>query len=120
MGYADGTQADHDRAFGESGSQPDDDVVRLDCGCYDTEDRSEPIGDKRVCHKCHDAAVDKVKAILLEHADPRPQYDGVTAYEIATMIIEHGVTATGVAFQIDKWTEPHGDADVVTLIMGVL
>jgi len=55
-GYPDGcSQADHDRAFGESLSEPPDvDVVRLDCGHYDTEDRGEWIDGKLICSRCVD------------------------------------------------------------------
>lgn len=53
-GYPDGmSQVDHDRAFGESlGDPPDVDVVRLDCGHYDTEDHGEWVGGKLLCPKC--------------------------------------------------------------------
>lgn len=53
-GYPDGcTQADHDRAFGESLSEPpDEDVVRLDCGHWGTEDAAYRIGARLVCSKC--------------------------------------------------------------------
>lgn len=55
-GYPDGCdQNTHDRAFGELSSEPDDDVVRLDCGHYDTELRGEEVGGKLVCPKCFDA-----------------------------------------------------------------
>jgi hypothetical protein len=55
-GYPDGcSQADH--AFGESLSEPPDvDVVRLDCGHYDTEDHGEWYACKLLCPKCYDAA----------------------------------------------------------------
>jgi hypothetical protein len=57
-GYPDGcSQADHDRAFGESLSEPPDvDVVRLDCGHYDTEGHGDWHVDKLLCPKCYDVA----------------------------------------------------------------
>jgi hypothetical protein len=57
-GYPDGcSQADHDRAFGESLSEPPDvDVVRLDCGHYDTEDHGDWHADKLLCPDCYAVA----------------------------------------------------------------
>lgn len=56
-GYPDGcTQADHDRAFGELSTEPDDDVVRLDCGCYGVEDAAMELGAGLVCLKCYERA----------------------------------------------------------------
>ncbi len=52
--YPDGcTQADHDRAFGESlGEPPEADVVRLDCSHWGTEDSACQIGDRLICVDC--------------------------------------------------------------------
>lgn len=64
-GYPDGcTQADHDRAFNELGPSPEEaDVVRLDCGHYDTEDHGEEVGGKLVCPKCFDERVALMKKL---------------------------------------------------------
>jgi hypothetical protein len=53
-----GNQTDHDRAFGESLSEPPDyNPVLLDCGQWWAEDEGELIGDKIVCPNCADAAI---------------------------------------------------------------
>jgi hypothetical protein len=55
-GYPDGcTQSTHDAAFGELSEAPGVDVVRLDCGHWDTEDHGEPVGGKLICIKCFEA-----------------------------------------------------------------
>jgi hypothetical protein len=68
-GYPDGvSQSTHDRAFGESlSSEPDDDIVRLDCGHYDTELRGEEVGGKLVCPKCYDERLKTVTELLTGH-----------------------------------------------------
>src|SRR6266852_6813163 len=71
-GYPSGmSQADHDRAFGELSTEPDDDVVRLDCGHYDTELRGEEVGGKLVCPKCFDERLKAVQAAIAP-AKPNP------------------------------------------------
>ncbi len=71
-GYPDGcSQADHDRAFGESLSDgPGDEVVRLDCGHYDTEDRGEAVGGKLVCPRCFDERLKTVQAVVAPLSKP--------------------------------------------------
>lgn len=70
-GYPDGcSQSDHDRAFGELGNPPDVDVVRLDCGHYDTEDRGEQVGGKLVCPRCFDERTKTVKAVVSPLSKP--------------------------------------------------
>jgi hypothetical protein len=50
------SQATHDRAFDELGPVPHEpEVVRLDCGHYDTEENGEQAGGKLVCSRCFDA-----------------------------------------------------------------
>jgi len=53
-----GSQSDHDRAFGESLSEPPDyNPVLLDCGHWWAEDEGELVGDKVVCPNCAEDAI---------------------------------------------------------------
>lgn len=71
------TQADLDRAFDNLGEPDEPEVVRLDCGHWDTEDHADKVGDRIVCGNCYHAeaervagdtqAFDRLKASLQAH-----------------------------------------------------
>ena len=60
-----GTQADHDRAFNESLSEPpDDDTIRADCGHWESESRCDIVDGRVICPRCVDDpfALKRIKA----------------------------------------------------------
>ena len=107
-GYPDGcTQATHDRAFNELGPSPEEaDVTRFTCGHYGREEDGTWLGEAKVggeflCDDCYERRVseamfwadhleaqDKIKAFLLKWCDPKPEYSGITAHEIAGLLLK--------------------------------
>ena len=79
-GYPDGcTQADHDRAFDQALSEPpDEDVVRLDCGHWGTEDAAETLADKKVCERCYLQA--EALGVVFEGLEVPALIDALTMY----------------------------------------
>lgn len=108
MGYSDGSQVDHDRAFGESlSTEPDDDVVRLDCKHWGTEDAAYRIGDRLLCGDCEKALRKQLYAGELISKD-----DAAVIMRVMVRIQE----------QIDKASETgrHEDAKKIAHLFGAI